>query len=204
MENLSAENSLRIITETIERSRNAIAKNTGKPLILWGSLVTVTSVIIWALWSKTGTPMWNLLWFAMTAIGAFGTMVIMRNQERVPESETKRILGSIWKWFGIFSIGLYALLWVVALILYASGETAVLHVDLTLIISLMMGLCGAISGAVMKMKSVSAAACVATALAVLLVLLVPDGSPLQILSFAILGVIALIIPGIIFQKKTSK
>ena len=204
MENLSAENSLRIITETIERSRNAIAKNTGKPLILWGSLVTVTSVIIWALWSKTGTPMWNLLWFAMTAIGAFGTMLIMRNQERVPESETKRILGSIWKWFGIFSIGLYALLWVVALILYASGETAVLHVDLTLIISLMMGLCGAISGAVMKMKSVSAAACVATALAVLLVLLVPDGSPLQILSFAILGVIALIIPGIIFQKKTSK
>ena len=204
MENLSAENSLRIITETIERSRNAIAKNTGKPLILWGSLVTVTSVIIWALWSKTGTPMWNLLWFAMTAIGAFGTMLIMRNQERVPESETKRILGSIWKWFGIFSIGLYALLWVVALILYASGETTVLRVDLTLIISLMMGLCGAISGAVMKMKSVSAAACVATALAVLLVLLVPDGSPLQILSFAILGVIALIIPGIIFQKKTSK
>lgn len=204
MENLSAENSLRIITETIERSRNAIAKNTGKPLILWGSLVTVTSVIIWALWSKTGTPMWNLLWFAMTAIGAFGTMLIMRNQERVPESETKRILGSIWKWFGIFSIGLYALLWVVALILYASGETAVLRVDLTLIISLMMGLCGAISGAVMKMKSVSAAACVATALAVLLVLLVPDGSPLQILSFAILGVIALIIPGIIFQKNTSK
>ena len=204
MENLSAENSLRIITETIERSRNAIAKNTGKPLILWGSLVTVTSVIIWALWSKTGTPMWNLLWFAMTAIGAFGTMLIMRNQERVPESETKRILGSIWKWFGIFSIGLYALLWVVALILYASGETTVLRVDLTLIIALMMGLCGAISGAVMKMKSVSAAACVATALAVLLVLLVPDGSPLQILSFAILGVIALIIPGIIFQKKTSK
>ena len=204
MENLSAENSLRIITETIERSRKAIAKNTGKPLILWGSLVTVTSVIIWALWSKTGTPMWNLLWFAMTAIGAFGTMLIMRNQERVPESETKRILGSIWKWFGIFSIGLYALLWVVALILYASGETAVLRVDLTLIISLMMGLCGAISGAVMKMKSVSAAACVATALAVLLVLLVPDGSPLQILSFAILGVIALIIPGIIFQKNTSK
>ena len=131
-------------------------------------------------------------------------MLIMRNQERVPESETKRILGSIWKWFGIFSIGLYALLWVVALILYASGETTVLRVDLTLIIALMMGLCGAISGAVMKMKSVSAAACVATALAVLLVLLVPDGSPLQILSFAILGVIALIVPGIIFQKKTAK
>lgn len=204
MENLSAENSLRIITETIERSRNAIAKNTGKPLILWGSLVTVTSVIIWALWSKTGTPMWNLLWFAMTAIGAFGTMLIMRNQERVPESETKRILGSIWKWFGYFSIGIYALLWVVALILYAKGAQTVITIDLSLIIALMMGLCGAISGSVMKMKSVSAAAVIGTALSVLLILLVPDGSPLQILSFAILGVIVLIIPGIIFQKKSAK
>ena len=73
MENLSAENSLRLIAETIERSRKAIAKNSGKPLILWGALVTITSVVIWGLWTKTGTPMWNLLWFAMTAIGVIGT-----------------------------------------------------------------------------------------------------------------------------------
>lgn len=204
MENLSAENSLRIITETIERSRNAIAKNTGKPLILWGALVTLTSIIIWALWAKTGSPMWNLLWFAMTAIGAIGTYFITRNQDKVPESETKRILGCVWKWFGFFAVGLYALLWVAALILYAQGDSSVVTINLSLILSLMMGLCGALSGAVMKMKSVTAASVVATILAVLLVLLVPNGSPLQILSFAILGLIALVIPGVIFQKKTTK
>lgn len=204
MENLSAENSLRIITETIERSRNAIAKNTGKPLIFWGALVTLTSIIIWALWAKTGSPMWNLLWFAMTAIGAIGTYFITRNQDKVPESETKRILGCVWKWFGFFAVGLYALLWVAALILYAQGDSSVVTINLSLILSLMMGLCGAISGAVMKMKSVTAASVVATILAVLLVLLVPNGSPLQILSFAILGLIALVIPGVIFQKKTTK
>lgn len=204
MENLSAENSLRIITETIERSRNAIAKNTGKPLILWGALVTLTSIVIWALWAKTGSPMWNLLWFAMTAIGAIGTYFITRNQDKVPESETKRILGCVWKWFGFFAVGLYALLWVAALILYAQGDSSVVTINLSLILSLMMGLCGAISGAVMKMKSVTAASVVATILAVLLVLLVPNGSPLQILSFAILGLIALVIPGVIFQKKTTK
>ena len=33
--NFSAENSLRLIAETIERSRRTIAKNSGKPLILW-------------------------------------------------------------------------------------------------------------------------------------------------------------------------
>ena len=204
MENLSPENSLRLIAETIERSRKAIAKNSGKPLILWGSLVTITAVIIWGLWTRTGTPMWNLLWFAMTAIGIIGTYFMTRNQEKIPESDTKRILGSIWKWFGIFTTGLYALLWIAALILYARGAETVITINLTLIIALMMGLCGAISGSVMKMKAVTAAATVGTALSVLLVLLVPDGSPVQILSFAILGVIVLIIPGIIFQKKSAK
>ena len=204
MENLSPENSLRLIAETIERSRKAIAKNSGKPLILWGSLVTITAVIIWGLWTKTGTPMWNLLWFAMTAIGIIGTYFMTRNQEKIPESDTKRILGSIWKWFGIFTTGLYALLWIAALILYARGAETVITINLTLIIALMMGLCGAISGSVMKMKAVTAAATVGTALSVLLVLLVPDGSPVQILCFAILGVIALIIPGVIFQKRAAK
>jgi len=140
----------------------------------------------------------------MTAIGAFCTFLMTRNQEKVPESETKRILGCIWKWFGCFAVGLYALLWVAALILYAQGDESVITVNLSLILSLMMGLCGAISGAVMKMKSVTAAAVVATILSVLLVLLVPNGSPLQILSFAILGIIALIVPGVIFQKKATK
>lgn len=204
MENFTAESSLRLIAETIEKSRNAIAKNSGKPLILWGTLVSLTAIIIWALWSHTGSPMWNFLWFAMTAIGGVGTYFLTRNQEKIPESETKRILGSIWKWFGYFSIGIYALLWVVALILYAKGAETVITINLSLIIALMMGLCGAISGSVMKMKSVSAAAVIGTALSVLLILLVPDGSPVQILSFAILGVIVLIIPGIIFQKKSAK
>ena len=204
MENLTAESSLRLIAETIEKSRNAIAKNSGKPLILWGTLVSLTAIIVWALWSHTGSPMWNLLWFAMSAIGGVGTYFLTRNQEKVPESETKRILGNIWKWFGIFSTGFYALLWVVALILYLRDSSAVITVDLTLIITLMMGLCGAISGSVMKMKAVTASAVIGTALSALLILLVPDGSPVQILSIAILGLVVLLIPGVIFQKKNAK
>ena len=35
--NFSVENSLRLITETIERSRSTIVKNAGKPLIVWDS-----------------------------------------------------------------------------------------------------------------------------------------------------------------------
>ena len=202
MNNYSAEESLRLIAETIEKNRNAIAKNAGKPLILWGILVALTAFVIWALWAKTGSPIWNLLWFAMTAIGGFGTYYLTRNQEKAPKSEISRILGGVWMWFGIFTTGLYLLLWAVALIRYSMGTAGV--INLSLIIALMMGLCGAISGVVMRKKSVTASATVATFLSVLLILLVPDGSPAQILSFAILGVIALIIPGVMFQRKSSK
>ena len=48
--NFSVENSLRLITETIERSRSTIVKNAGKPLIVWGLLVSLTSVIIYFRW----------------------------------------------------------------------------------------------------------------------------------------------------------
>ena len=75
--NLTTESSLKIIAETMERSRMTIAKNSGRPLILWGCLVAVTSVIIYFLWSKTGSPVWNLLWFAMSIIGFICTIFMV-------------------------------------------------------------------------------------------------------------------------------
>ena len=201
--NFSAENSRRLITETIERSRRTMAKNSGKPMILWGVLVAVTSVVIYFLWSKTGNPIWNLLWFAMSAIGGLGTYSIGRKREKTPATEISRILGKIWMWFGFFTTGFYVLLWVVALIRYSAHMEGIVSVDLTLLITMMMGLCGAISGAVMNCKPVTVCSALATALSVVFVLLVPNGAPVQILTFLILGVFALIIPGVILQNKAK-
>ena len=201
--NFSAENSLRLITETIERSRRTMAKNSGKPMILWGTLVAVTAVIIYFLWAKTGNPIWNLLWFAMSAIGGICTYVMGRDREKVPASEINRILGKVWMWFGIFATGFYVMLWVVACIRYAAHMDGIVRVDMTMLILMMMGLCGAISGSVMNQKAVSLSSVLATALAVIFLLLIPNGSPLQILTFLILGVVALIIPGLILQRKAN-
>ncbi len=79
----------------------------------------------------------------------------------------------------------------------------IVRVDMTMLILMMMGLCGAISGSVMNQKAVSLSSVLATALAVIFLLLIPDGSPLQILTFLILGVVALIIPGLILQRKAN-
>ena len=199
--NLTTENSLKIIAETMERSRMTIAKNTGKPLILWGCMVALTSVVVYFLWSKTGSPVWNLLWFAMTAISVVCNIVMDRNKEKAPSTEISRIIGKTWMWFGIFTTGLYLMIWIAYFILRAFNPEASIHVDLTLVISLMMGLCGVISGVVMKMKSVVACLVIATALSVVVALVV--NGPAQILVFAILGVIGLVIPGLILQNKAK-
>ena len=199
--NLSAENSLRIIAETIERSRRTITKNSGKPLILWGVLVALFSLIIWGLWTKTGSPIWNFLWFAMSAIGFVCMKTLFRNREKVPETEVSRMLGKIWMWFGIFATGFFALVWVAWGIRSLTGVEGTLRVDLTLIILLMMGLGGTLSGAVLENKVVTASSLIATTFAALFLMVMPTGSPLRILSFAILGVFALIVPGIILQKQ---
>ena len=199
--NLSAENSLRLIAETIERSRRTIAKNSGKPLILWGVLVTLFSFIIWGLWTKTGSPAWNFLWFAMSVIGFVCMQTLFRNREKVPDTEVSRMLGKIWMWFGIFATGFFALVWVAWGIRSLTGVEGTLSVDLTLIILLMMGLGGTLSGAVLGNKVVTASSLIATTFAALFLMVMPTGSPLRILSFAILGVFALIVPGIILQKQ---
>lgn len=201
--NFSAENSLRLITETIERSRRTMAKNSGKPMILWGSLVAVTSVVIWLLWTKTGSPMWNFLWFAMSVIGTICSRLISRNQEQVPASEISRILGKVWMWFGIFATGFFALVLLVALLRSALGMSGIIQIDMTMLILMMMGLCGAISGSVLKLKPITVSSVVATVLSVIFLLMIPDGSPLQILTFLIMGVFALIVPGVILQRKAN-
>ena len=202
--NLTTENSLKIIAETMERSRMAIAKNSGKPLIFWGCLVAVTSVVVYILWSRTGSPMWNLLWFAMSIIGFICTIFISKNNENTPKNEVSRILGKIWMWFGIFTTGFYLMIWVAYLIIRAYNPEAGIHVhvNLTLIITLMMGLCGVISGVVIKIKSVVASLVIATAISVFAALVVTG--PAQILVFVVLGIVGLIIPGCILHGKAKE
>ena len=202
--NFSAENSLRLISETIERSRRAIVKNSGKPLILWGVLVSLTAAIIWLLWTKTGSPVWNFLWFAMSIIGFICMRTMFKDREKAPDTEISRILGKIWMWFGIVSTSFFALVWIAFGIRQAVGIEGPLSVDLTMVILILMGLCGILSGAVLKNKAITTFAAIATALSALFLMIMPTASPLRILTFVILGVFALIVPGIILQNNGGK
>lgn len=82
--NLTAERSLEIIRESIERSQRTINKNSALPLIWWGGCVVVFSLFIAYLWKNHGGPVWNMLWAVLWLIGYAGNWMIDKRRESVP------------------------------------------------------------------------------------------------------------------------
>lgn len=66
---MTAQESLSLITETLNSSRKEIIQRKSKYYILWGALLTVFSLMVYVLWKLTDKAAWNCLWFALPAIG---------------------------------------------------------------------------------------------------------------------------------------
>ena len=101
---MTAEESLSLITETLNSSRKEITRRSGKYYILWGTLLTLFSLIIYLLWKLTDREAWNCLWFAMPVIGFLLARLMSRNDtEKHVQNDVSRITQGIWTAFGIFA-----------------------------------------------------------------------------------------------------
>lgn len=105
--NLSAEQSLKLINDTINSSCRAITKKCGMHLLLWGVLLILVSLLIFFLWRQSGSARWNLLWSAMPVIGYPLAFCLERKGERIPDTFVSSRVWWIWTVFGGFSIGLF-------------------------------------------------------------------------------------------------
>ena len=104
--NLTAERSLEIIRESIERSQRTINKNSALPLIWWVGCVVVFSLFIAYLWKNHGGPVWNMLWAVLWLIGYAGNWMIDKRRESVPTTFVGKIVSYVWSTFGIFCCGI--------------------------------------------------------------------------------------------------
>ena len=104
--NLTAERSLEIIRESIERSQRTITRNSAVPMIWWGACVVVFSLIIAYLWANHGGPAWNALWAVMWLVGYVGNRIIDKKKETVPTTFVGKAIGYVWATFGMFCGGL--------------------------------------------------------------------------------------------------
>lgn len=152
--NLTAERSLEIIRESIERSQRTIAKNSGLPLMWWGALVIVFALLINYLWWNCGGPAWNFLWFVMWVIGYIGNRMIDKKKETVPTTFVGKTIGDVWGTFGIFCGGIGLLLCLIGCgvlpvkLMALNGGGAFLNI--TSIICLCFGIASTITGLVLK------------------------------------------------------
>ena len=100
--NLTPERSLELINETLESNRRSIIAGSGKYLIMWGCLLCIFSLAIWAGWHLTGSPAWNLLWFAMWPVGLLVSRIVGKG-DRMPQNYVSSLIGKVWAAFGIFA-----------------------------------------------------------------------------------------------------
>ena len=135
---MTAQESLRLITETFNKSRKGILRNSAKYFMLWGALLTVTSLVIYLLWHLTGRPNWNFLWFAMPVIGYPIAALMGKYDLALPQNEVSKMLSGVWRVFGAFAITLST----VAIFL--------VPMNVSLIIVIILGLAECMSGVLLK------------------------------------------------------
>lgn len=148
---MTAEESLSLITETLNSSRKEITRRSGKYYILWGALLTAFSLIVYLLWNLTDKEAWNNLWFAMPVIG-FLLARLMGRKDTEPhvQNDVSRITQGIWTAFGIFASVVAA--FTVIFSQWGSNIFRVISVvnGLTAEIILLFGLAECISGIALK------------------------------------------------------
>ena len=135
---MTAQESLKLISETLNNSRKSILRNHAKYYVLWGTLLTVFSLVIYLLWHSTGKASWNLLWFAMPVFGYLFAWLLSKKDAALPESFVGNLTGKVWAIFGLFSVVLSAI------------AVFIVPMPITFTIILLLGLAESITGVILK------------------------------------------------------
>lgn len=203
--NLTAERSLEIIRESIERSQRTITLNSTVPMIWWGVCVVVFSFIIAYLWANHGGPTWNALWAVMWLVGYVGNWIIDKKKETVPTTFVGKTIGYVWTTFGMFCGGLGFLFCFIGngllpleLILpkvYAFG-------CITSVISLCFGMGTTITGLIIRNRIIQICGFIAGLGGFFCALHFPGHTQLYVM--AAVAVIGLVVPGVLIQLQNQK
>lgn len=195
-EKLSAEQSLKIISEAIEQSRNEIMQNAGAPMVFWGALTCVTSIIIWLLWTATDNSSWNALWFLMAITGWSIMTVKMKKQRGRPSNILSKILCVSWMSFGLFAM-VTAILGTISLnSLHYAGKLPIVSV-----LILLLGLTGMTTGLLLRNKIIVLLAIISIFISNSALM---HPGPYDCIAICATSLILLIIPGIIINRIYKK
>lgn len=203
--NLTAERSLEIIRESIERSQRTITRNSALPMIWWGVCVVIFSFIIAYLWKNHGGPAWNALWAVMWLVGYVGNWMIDKKNETIPTTFVGKSISYVWTTFGIFCGGIGFMFCFIGngilpleLIMpkvYAFG-------CITSVISLCFGMGTTITGLIIRNRIIQVCGLIAGLGGFFCALHFPGHEQLYVM--AAVAVIGLVVPGVLIQLQNQK
>ena len=183
---MTAQQSLGIITEMMNNNRRSILQNSAKHFLLWGALLTIMSLGIYELIHITRNPIWNLLWFVMPLIGFTAAHFIGKSNVVLPQNIISRQLHGVWLAYCAFAVVISAVFMFIA------------PQNLTLIIIMAFGFAECVSGIILKNWAVIVGGFIlgiGGAIAAILL-----RSEAQLLLFTICGVI-LVVTGLIVKSQ---
>ncbi len=183
---LNEKESLELISQMIRNTQQKLEKGNGIPFLIWGYTTVVVSVLVWYLFSTTGNPQWNYLWFLIPVIGIPGMIWALKKQENGVKTYIDKIVAYIWITFGVGSL-------VVSITAMFFWQLPILFM-----VVLLMGIGTAITGLVIRFKPIAIAGFFAILLSVLCLIVKGYDS---ILIFALLFLIMMVIPGHILNWK---
>ena len=153
---LTAERSLEIITEQIEKSRRAVSKDTGQWLFVTGLIAMIMSVIVASINILTLSPLAHLLWFALPVVIWLVMKYINRNRVPVPESFVGTLVKKTWYTILAFALvySVIATVWNGCLQFY-EGYEVFLHAGMriTPTVITLLAVAVSITGLILKKRS---------------------------------------------------
>ena len=204
---MTAEESLALIAETVNNSRKSIVHRSGKHMIVWGIALTLFSLLVFTFWKTTGKAHWNYLWFAMPVIGLVPSIILKKKESTpLPDNTISKMLGGIWRTFGVFSVSVSLFC-----ILYSQfGSSALTNIAVAISLSpmilLLFGMAETISGVAVRNRVIQAAGVVTGAGGIVLYYILGSLSESGVettLLFTLAGIV-LVLTGVILQVQNKQ
>ena len=197
---MTASESLALITETMNNNSKEIIRRGGKYFILWGILLTFFSLLVYALWKSTGHSYWNNLWFAMPLVGyPLARMIRSKEESAVATNVVSRIISGIWTSFGVFACSLAAFTVLFTIVGDHPLAAIVVGASLTAEIVLLFGLAETISGVALRNWAIKIAGFV-TGIGSVAIYFITGANEEQMLIFTLAGLV-LAATGLIVKRQ---
>ena len=157
--NMTAERSLAIITEQIEKNRRAVSETLGQSLYISGLCVMTTSVLVAIInflsMSAGFVGFGHVLWLLLPVAIWLLSRKYIKERAHTPTNMVGSLVAKTWKTFGIFALGFFIIAIVCTSIMSSTmttSEYAVVQIRVAPVVVLLMGMAIAMSGQILNQR----------------------------------------------------